>query len=114
VFSLCRSLAWGALKMLSVVVLGGAVLWEVALHSGPPNGKVYVHVAQGYGDLTVDDATYHVRTPWETPVVCELQPGAHVVTMSRDSRVVFQEEFSLDAGEELVLTAWERVEPEMR
>jgi hypothetical protein len=112
VFLLSRSLACGALKMLSALALGGAVLWEVALHCGPPNGTIYVHVERGCGDLNVDDATYQIKSLSETPVVCNLEPGRHVVTLSRDGRIVYEEKFSLDAGEELVLTAWERVEPE--
>jgi hypothetical protein len=98
------------MKTAGALLLGGAVLWEVALHCGPPNGKVYVHVTQGYGDLMIDDAMYHVRTMWETPVVCELQPGSHALRMSRDGRQVCTQVFSIDAGEELVLTAAEKVE----
>jgi hypothetical protein len=109
---LSRSLACGALKMLSALALGGAVLWEVALHCGPPHGTIYVHVGRGCGDLNVDDASYHIKSLWETPVVCNLEPGRHVVTLSRDGRIVYEEKFPLDAGEELVLTARERVEPE--
>jgi hypothetical protein len=71
-----------------------------------------VHVERGCGDLNVDDATYHIKSLWETPVVCNLELGRHVVTLSRDGRIVYEEKFSLDAGEELVLTARERVEPE--
>jgi hypothetical protein len=76
-------------------------------------GTVYVHVSEGYGDLNVDDATYHVRSLWETPIVCELEPGTHVLTMSRNGRMVYHEEFSLHPGEELVLCAWEGVEHEL-
>jgi hypothetical protein len=73
-----------------------------------------VHVSDGYGDLNVDDATYHVRSLEEIPIVCKLEPGTHVVTMSRDGRMVYHEEFSLHPGEELVVCAWEPVEPESR
>jgi len=107
VLSLFRSLALAAPKAVGAVVLGGAVLWEVALHSGPPTGTVYVHVAHGYGDLTVDDATFHVRTVWETPIVRQLSPGRHVVRMSRDGSVTFEQEFSINAGEEIVMSAWD-------
>jgi hypothetical protein len=105
--SLCRSLLWAISKAVGAILLGGAVLWQVALYCGPPNATVCVHVAQGYGDLTIDDATYHVRTMWETPVVRELQPGRHVLRMSRDERQVFEQVFSIAPGEELVLVACE-------
>jgi hypothetical protein len=107
VFSLSRSILWGIFKTVGALLLGGAVLWEVTLHSGPPNGKVYVHVPQGNGDLMIDDEMYHVRTLWETPVVCVLQPGHHALRLSRDGQPVFEQQFSIDSGEELVLTASE-------
>jgi hypothetical protein len=107
VLTLIRSVALAAFKTVSAVVVGGAILWEVVLHCGPPSGTVYVHVAHGYGDLTVDDATYHVKTLWETPIVRNVQPGRHIVRMSLDGRLVFEQEFSIGAGEEIVLTAWD-------
>jgi hypothetical protein len=110
VLSLTRSILWGIFKTVGALLLGGTVLWGVALHSGPPNAKVYVHVAQGYGDLMIDDAMYHVRTMWESPVVCELEPGRHVFRMSREGRLVCAQAFSIGAGEELMLTASEDVE----
>ena len=111
--SLIRSLALAASKAVGAVVLGGAILWEVALHCGPLQGTVYVHVSGGDCDVAVDDATYHVKTLWETPIVCELEPGRHIVRMSRDGRVVFEQEFSIDAGEEIVLSAWEGADKEL-
>jgi hypothetical protein len=108
VLSLMRSLALAVAKPVGAVLLGGAFLWEVALHCGPPHGKVYVHVAGGFGDVTVDDSTYHVKTLWESPIVRELEPGQHIVRMSRDGCLVFEQEFSIDAGEELILAAWDR------
>jgi len=113
VLSLIRSLALAVPKTVGATVLGGAILWEVALHCGPPQGTVYVHVAGGYGDVTVDDASYHVRTMWETPIVRELQPGRHVVRMSRDGRLVFEQEFSINPGEEIVLSVWESTDEEV-
>jgi hypothetical protein len=114
VLALIRSLALASSKAVGAVVLGGAIIWEVALHSGPPRGTVYVHVSQGNGDVTVDDATYHVRTLWESPIVCELEPGRHVVKMARDGRGVFEQEFSIDPGEEIVVTAWDNSEARPR
>ncbi|HKI16403.1 MAG TPA: hypothetical protein VKA15_00905 [Isosphaeraceae bacterium] len=108
--SLVRSLTLTASKAVATVILGGAILWEVALHCGPLQGTVYVHVSSGDCDVTIDHATYPVRTLWETPIVRKLQPGSHTVRMSRDGRVVFEQEFSIDAGEELVLTAWDEAD----
>ncbi len=104
---LIRSLGLAVPKAIGAVVLGGGILWEVALHCGSPQGTVYVHVSAGECDVTVDDATYHIKTLWETPIVRELEPGSHIVRMSRDGLVVFEQEFSIAAGEELVMSAWE-------
>jgi hypothetical protein len=105
---LIRSLAFAAAKAAGAIILGGAIIWEVALHCGPPRGTVYVHVAGGVGDVTIDESTYHVRTLWESPIVRELQPGRHSVRMSRDGQCVFEEDISINPGEEIMLTAWDR------
>jgi hypothetical protein len=44
---------------------------------------------------------------WETPIVRQLPPGEHIVQMSRKGDLVFEKQFSIDAGEEIVLTAWD-------
>jgi hypothetical protein len=58
-------------------------------------------------DVTVDDQRYRVETMWERPIVCELPAGRHLLRMLRSGRVLFEQEFTLDAGQEVVLTAWE-------
>jgi len=108
--TLIRSLALAGAKAAGAVILGGAIVWEVAWHCGPPRGTVYVHVAGGVGDVTIDDATYHVQTLSDSPIVRELRPGRHIVRMSRDDRSVFEEEFAIDPGEHLVLTAWDQTQ----
>jgi hypothetical protein len=105
---LIRSILLAALKGAGALLLGGAILWEVAVNCGPPFGIVYVHVSPGDGDLAIDDVTYHVRSLEETPIVRKLQPGSHMLRLSRNGGVVFEQEFSLNSGEELVLTAWDR------
>jgi hypothetical protein len=105
--SLCKSLAVGTIKGLSALALGGAVLWQVYDHCGTRKCVAYVHVAAPEVDVTVDDQTYRVETMWERPIVCELRPGRHLLRMLRSERVLFEQEFTLDPGQEVVLTAWE-------
>jgi hypothetical protein len=83
------------------------IVWQVAVHSGSTNGQVIVHVAMPQVHVAVDDATYWVENLWESPIVCDLRPGRHQVRMLRDGRVLYQEEFTLAAGEERILTAWD-------
>ena len=86
---------------------GGTILWQVANHRGSMKCVAYVHVATPAVDVTVDDQRYRVETMWERPIVCELRPGRHHLRMLRSGRVLFEQEFTLDPGQEVVLTAWE-------
>jgi hypothetical protein len=105
--SLCKSLAMGTVKGLTALALGGAILWQVHDYCGSMKCVAYVHVAAPEVDVTVDDQTYRVETRWERPIVCELRAGRHLLRMLRSERVLFEQEFTLDRGEEVVLVAWE-------
>jgi hypothetical protein len=95
------------IKGLSALALGGAILWQVHSHCGPMKGIAYVHVGTPGVDVTVDDQTYRVETAWECPIVCELRPGRHLLRMLRSGRALFEQEFTLEPGQEVVLRAWE-------
>ena len=88
--------------------LGGLILWQVVIHIGPQYGIAYVHVSTPNVDVMVDDERYHIESLWETPIVCELSPGSHVLRMYRSGRLVYEENFSLGVGQDIVLMAWER------
>jgi hypothetical protein len=105
--TLIRNLVSGIVKGIGALVLGGAILWQVVEHCGPTKGIAYVHVAKPQVNVTVDDETYWVETLWETPIVCELEPGSHTLRMLESGRVLFEQEFTLEPGQEVVLTAWE-------
>jgi hypothetical protein len=94
-------------KGIGAFGLGGAILWQVVIHIGPQYGVAYVHVPTPNVDVMVDDVQYHIETIWETPIVCELSPGLHMLRMCRSGRVLYEENFSLGVGQEIVLTAWE-------
>jgi hypothetical protein len=102
---LIRSLLFMIVKAIGALALGCAILWQVTEHCGSLKGVAYVHVSQPQVDVTVDDETYWVETLWETPIVCELRPGRHMLRMLQSGRVLFEQEFTLDAGQEVVLTA---------
>jgi len=104
---LIRSLVFGMVKGIGALAIGGAILWQVVEHCGPAKCVAYVHVAKSQVNVTVDDETYWVETLWETPIVCELRPGRHILRMLQCGRVLFEQEFTLDPGQEVVLTAWE-------
>ncbi len=95
-------------KPIAGLALGGAILSQVVAHSGPPNGIAYVHVTSLGVDVMVDDAKHHVKSFCDSPIVCELRAGKHMLQMSRNGRTLFEEEFTVKSGTEVVLTAWER------
>ena len=104
---LIRSIVLGIVKGVVALALGGAILWEVVEHCGPAKGIAYVHVAKSQVNVTVDDEAYWIETLWDTPIVCSLRPGRHMLRMLQNGQVLFEEEFTLEPGEEVVLTAWE-------
>jgi hypothetical protein len=105
-----RSFLIAALKAIGGLALGGVVLWQVAIHAGPPNGTAYVHVSVTEVEVLVDDQEYQVRSFEDVPVVCVLRPGKHVLRMKKNGKTLFSQEFMVRSGDELVLTAWERQE----
>ena len=106
-----RNVVFMLVKGIGALALGGAILWQVAKHCGPCKGIVYVHVAKPRVSVAVDAQTHWVETMWETPIVRELEPGSHTLRMFDDGRVVFEQEFTIDAGQELVLIACEGYNP---
>ncbi len=103
-----RRIVFGTAKRVGSLALGGAILWQVIEHSNPPICIAYVHVSKMMVDVTIDDQAYWVETYQDTPIVCELSPGRHVLRMFKSGHVLFEEEFTLDLGQEVVLTAWEK------
>jgi hypothetical protein len=102
-----RSSLIAALKAIGGLALGSVVLWQVAIHTGPPNGIAYIHVSAPGVEVLVDDLGYHVESLRDAPIKCELAPGKHVLRMERNGKTLFTEEFALRSGDEVVLTAWE-------
>jgi hypothetical protein len=97
-----------AIKAIASLALASVVLCQVAAHSGPPNGIAYVHVSTPEVDVLIDGQSHYVDTLWDSPIVCELPPGQHTLEMSRDGETLFEEEFTVRAADEIVLTAWDR------
>jgi hypothetical protein len=94
-------------KPVGCLLLGGAIIWQVALYAGPPKGRALVHVSMARVEVTVDEARYRVEDLDRTPIVCELKPGRHMARMTRDGRVLYEEEFEIAPGEDNILVAWD-------
>jgi hypothetical protein len=107
-----EKLVIGSAKIIGSLVLSLGIFWQVITHSGIVNGTVYVHVSNPQVDVTIDDFSYRVETAWERPIVCELSPGFHTVRMLRNLQTLFEEDFTLAPGQEVVLTAWDQANQE--
>jgi hypothetical protein len=97
-----------AIRAIAGLALAAVVLSQVAAHSGPPNGTAYVHVSSPEVEVILGGRAYQVRSLWDSPIVCELRPGTHTLKMSRNGITLHEEEFTIRAGDEVVLTAWEK------
>jgi hypothetical protein len=102
-----RRIVFGLVKGVAALALGGAILWQVAEHCGSLKGVAYIHVSNSQVDVTVDDESYRIETLWDTPIVCELRPGRHALRMLQSGHVLFEQEFTLEPGQEVVLSAWD-------
>jgi hypothetical protein len=94
-------------KRVGSFLLGGIVLWQVAEHTGATRGQAVIHVANRHVDVTIDHEAYRIEDLSESPIVRELRPGRHTVRMSRDGQELYQEEFVVVAGEDVVLAVCE-------
>jgi hypothetical protein len=94
-------------KPVGAVMLGGVILWHVADRAVGSRAQAIVHVSTLPADLVVDQAVYRVVDRGKTPIVCDLRPGRHSARLIKDGRVVYQEEFLLRGGEEVILNAWD-------
>jgi hypothetical protein len=102
------AVAYAIGKPIAALLVGGIILWRVALAVGPSTGRAIIHVWAAPAEVVVDDAVYHVEDLYQTPVVCELRPGPHTARVLRDGRVLYREEFGILAGEDNVLAAWDQ------
>src|SRR5271166_2706242 len=104
---LSQTVGYALAKRVGALILGTVVLWPVAKHEDRSNGRAIVHVSAAPVDVTVDDAVYPIESLYQTPVVCELGPGCHVARMLRDGLVLYEEEFTITAGQDVILSAWD-------
>ena len=88
-------------------LLGLAVLGWVVDSVGTPTGHAVVHVTESDVTVQVGGNTYEFADRPGDPIVCELRPGTHELTMPRDGRVLYEQSFRIRRGESLVLTAWD-------
>lgn len=92
-------------KGLFVCTLALGVFWWVAEHSGPPEGKVVLHVMERDVEVTLAGRVYHFREMTAEPLVLRLPAGRYHFRVRRRDAVLHAEDFTLRGGESLVLAA---------
>jgi hypothetical protein len=99
------SILTGLARVLGASCLMGAVCWKTADSTAPLQSEVVVHVTEDGVEVAIDEVTYLLADRYAGPIVCQLQPGRHLLTMAKEGRLLYREEFMLRGGEDQVLTA---------
>jgi hypothetical protein len=94
-------------KNAAALLLGATTLGWVVEHIEPPNGKAVVHVVEAQVEVTVDGESFVVVQPYSV-IEVSLPAGSHRLCMRRDDRVLYEEQFTMPPGADIVLTAFER------
>jgi hypothetical protein len=102
-------------RRVGAAMLGGAVLWTVAREAGPRDCEVVIRVVEAGLEVRVDGRIYPCEADPFSPIVCDLRSGHHTISVRRGGRSVHVEEFELERGDHIVLTAlddaWFKVRP---
>jgi hypothetical protein len=97
----------GMAKGVAGLTLSALVLWQVAEHSTPDSSEVVVHVCEQGVDVTVDDLGFRSNGIVDGPVVCSVRAGKHVLRVYRAGKVIYEKEFTVRKGQDLILAAWD-------
>ena len=102
-----KSLLTGLAKCLGALLLALVVLWPTVKDVGTEDSEVVVQVMEKHVQILIDDQIYWVDEENERPIVCQIQPGRHVMRVLRQGNLIQEVEFSLQPGQQGVLTAWD-------
>jgi hypothetical protein len=102
------TLLTGMAKCVGALLLALAVLWPAAETACTTECEAVVHVMERQVQVIIDDEVFWIEDETVGPLVCSLRPGQHSMRVVRDSRVIQEEEFSLQPGQQGVLTAWDQ------
>src|SRR5271165_3876417 len=100
------TLMTGLAKGLGAVLLALVVLWPTAESAGTMECEAVVHVMERQVQILIDDEVYWIEDENVGPIVCQLRPGRHLLRVIQNARVIQEEEFSLQPGQQGVFTAW--------
>jgi hypothetical protein len=87
-------------------LFGAAVLSWVSMNAGPNLGTALIHVTEPDVVVCVGDRTFVITDRRNAPIECDLPAGRHTLSMKRFGETLYQENFELERGGEVILTAW--------
>jgi hypothetical protein len=107
-----RSMLIAIAHRAGALLLGGVFLWQVVEHAGPQKSEAAVHLSENNVDVVIDDQAYHVEN-WvhDAPIVTDMRPGHHTLRMMRAGKTLFEQEFDVVPGKDVVLSAWDQTKP---
>lgn len=97
-----RMIRWAGGGLLGLAVLG----WVVD-RAGYSDVEVVIQVVEPDVEVAVGGQTFAIRGQRDAPIVCELPPGWHRLVMRRGDRVLFEEDFEVRPGKNVVRTAYD-------
>jgi hypothetical protein len=107
-------LAGKLIKGMGALILGGLTLWWVVERVGPAEGTVLVHVTEPDVEVTLGGLNFSIEERRYAPLECRLRAGRHLLRVKRGDRMLYEEWFTVDRGEEVILTAYCPPEPGQR
>jgi hypothetical protein len=92
-------------------LLGAAAWWFVAVNSGPPTGTAVLHIMAFDEDAeaVVGGQVVPIRRHTIDAVPLELPVGTYDLIVRRGATILSREPFEVKGGEEVILTAWQRL-----
>ncbi|MHC5540802.1 hypothetical protein ACYOEI_21485 [Singulisphaera rosea] len=95
-------------RWLLGTLLAATIWWLVASVAGEETASVVVHVQDANVEVRIDDQFVFVEERIYAPLPFELRAGTHELSMRRGERILYQETFTIQGGEERVLMVWDR------
>jgi hypothetical protein len=93
-------------KHAVALLLGVSTLGWVVEHVDPPSGTAVVHVIEPQVKVTVDGESFVVLQPYSV-IEVPLAAGSHQLCMKRDDRILYEKQFIVPPGGDVVLTAYD-------
>ena len=97
------------LKRLGAVCLVFVIFWHITQQAAPRRGKAIVHLADADDVMVaIDQRNYRVESAAETPLVSDLEPGAHTARVWQHGVLLGVKHFTIQPGKQVVIAPFTR------